>query len=103
MAWFESGLTDSFPRRYAPLTCLGWLDGSFCPHFDSEPKRQPVLKRLIASGTLQPGYAVEDNVALHFVDGRLARAVSSRRGARAFRVGQKGSKYSQSEIRPDPL
>src|SRR5579863_9525439 len=47
LCWFAGGVTDSFPGRYAPLRCLGWLRGSFCPHFDGEPQRQPVYRRLV--------------------------------------------------------
>jgi hypothetical protein len=35
---------------------------------------------------MAPGYGVEDGAALHFVGGELARVVSSRPAARAYRV-----------------
>ena len=40
---------------------------------------------MLADG-MCPGYAAEDGAALHFVGERLARAVSSRPGARAYRM-----------------
>jgi dipeptidase E len=54
LCWFEQGLTDSNPGGYTPLDALGWLKGSFCPHFDSEPRRKPVFRSLIRAGTLVP-------------------------------------------------
>ena len=98
LCWFESGLTDSFGPKYAPLRCLGWLKGSFCPHFDSEPRRRPIYRRLIAGGDLPSGIAVEDHAALHFVDERLAKVVVSRKDARAFRV-----RAVRGEARVEPL
>jgi dipeptidase E len=89
MAWFQAGLTDSFPRRYAALDCLGLLKGSFCPHFDSEAKRKPVFRRLVAARTLPPGYAVDDGVALHFVGERLECVVADRPKALAYHFDRK--------------
>jgi peptidase E len=83
ICWFEQGLTDSNPGGYTPLDALGWLKGSCCPHFDSEPRRQPVFRSLIRLGKLAAGYAVDDGVALHFVNGALTNVVSSRRKASA--------------------
>jgi peptidase E len=78
ICWFEQGLTDSNPGAYTPLNALGWLEGSFCPHFDSEPRRRPVFRTLIRRGKLAAGYAVDDGVALHFIDDALKNVVSSR-------------------------
>lgn len=87
LCWFESGVSDAEGGGMAPLlNGLGFLDGSHCPHYESEPERRPAYQRLVADGTLPAGYAADDCAALHFVDGRLARVVASRPGARSFRV-----------------
>jgi dipeptidase E len=86
ICWFEAGVTDSFGDQLASLSCLGFLPGSHCPHYDSEPQRRPTYRRLVESGELPPGLAAEDGVGLHFVGGELAEAVAGRSGARAFRV-----------------
>jgi len=98
LCWFSSGLTDSFGPRYAPLKCLGWLRGSFCPHFDSEKRRRPMYRRLIRRGELPGGYAVDDGVALEFVDDRLARAVSCRPKAGAFRLRREGARLRETPL-----
>ena len=40
--WFEHYVTDSVPGG-GVRAGLGWLKGTFCPHLDSEPWRQPLL------------------------------------------------------------
>jgi peptidase E len=86
ICWFEAGVTDSFGPELAPLAGgLGFLPGSFCPHYDAEPARRPTYERLIGDG-LPPGYAADDAVGLHFVGGELAEVVTEREGATAYRV-----------------
>jgi peptidase E len=86
ICWFEAGVTDSFGEELAPLRCLGFLPGSNCPHYDSEPERRPTYRRLVDAGELPPGLAAEDGVGLHFVGTELAEAVAGRPDARAFRI-----------------
>ena len=87
MCWFESGLTDSMgPQMSALSNGLGWLSGSFCPHFDSNPPAEAAYRRLIEAGDIPPGFGVDDGAALHFVDGELRRVVVERPGAAARRV-----------------
>lgn len=84
--WFEACVTDSFGPDLAPLDDgLGFLAGSFCPHYDSEAQRQPTYRRLVAGG-FAGGHAADDGVALHFLGTELGSAVSARAGGRAFRV-----------------
>jgi dipeptidase E len=103
LCWFRSGVTDSYPGRYAQLTCLGWLRGSFCPHYDREAKRKPVYRQLVRSGRLPGGFALDDNVGLHFIDEHLCVIVSSRRGAYAHRVQSRGGKLVEAIVKPDLL
>jgi dipeptidase E len=86
ICWFEAGVTDSFGEELAPLHCLGFLSGSNCPHYDSEPQRRPTYRRLVDAGELPPGLAADDGVGLHYVGTELAEAVAGRPDARAFRV-----------------
>jgi dipeptidase E len=96
--WFEQCTTDSVPGELRVLNCLGLLAGSFTPHYDGEALRRPSLRRLLAAGTIQPGFAADDSAALHFVDGQLWRAVRSRPAAQAYRVGLR-----ESEVVEEPL
>jgi dipeptidase E len=68
------------------LPCLGFLKGSNCPHYDGEKERRPAYHQLITSGEMKDGFAADDGVALHFIDGKLVQAVSSLPNAKAYRV-----------------
>jgi len=90
ICWFEAGVTDSFgPRLSALNDGLGFLPGSFCPHFDAEPKRRPTYHRLVAEGLL-PGIAADDRVGVHFAGRHLVEAVTGRPDAQAYRVEHNG-------------
>lgn len=84
--WFEQCTTDSVPGDLTVLSCLGFLEGSFTPHYDVEPKRKPALRAMLSSGAIRPGYAADNETALHFVDGKFERAIRARKEARAYRV-----------------
>jgi len=89
ICWFEAGITDSFTAELGPLRDgLKLLEGSACPHYDSEERRRPVYAREIAAG-LPPGIALDDAVAARYEDERLVEIVSGRQG-RAFRVDARG-------------
>ena len=84
ICWFEQGLTDSFSNELRPLDCLGFLPGSCCPHYDGEPQRRPSYHRLLASGEIAAGVAIEDWTGVHFIGSELHRVIASKRGARAY-------------------
>lgn len=87
LCWFQGGTTDSFgPELQVLAEGLGFLSASFCPHYDAEDARRPLFHEAILDGTLPPGYAVDNKVALHFDGTELVGAVSSQPDGRAFRV-----------------
>jgi peptidase E len=90
ICWFEEGLTDSYGDRLEPLECLGFLKGSNCPHYDSEPDRRPAYQELIASGKMLAGIAADDGVAIHYVDDEISRIISSHSGKHAYEVRFEG-------------
>jgi dipeptidase E len=104
--WFEASTTDSFlVGQAAPLADgLGFLPGSFCPHFDGEPERRPSFHALVAAGTLPAGLACDDFAAVHFVGTELVEAVASKEGAGAYRVtvGDEGAVEEPVPTRPLP-
>lgn len=91
LCWHTGGTTDSFGPELRPWTDgLGLVAGSNCPHYDSEARRRPLYQRLVREGTLDAGYAADDGVALHYVDGVLHEAVADRPGGSAWRVTAAG-------------
>jgi dipeptidase E len=104
ICWFDSGVTDSqAAEELLPMKCLGWLPGSNCPHYDSEPGRRPAYHRLVANGVLPSGYAADDGVGLHFVGRNLVQIVSSRISARAYAVRADGPEVFETEMMPKAL
>src|SRR5262249_45277394 len=55
VCWFEQTLTDSRPERLTPMPCLGWLKGSACAHYRTEPDRKPRFHELLRDGQLKDG------------------------------------------------
>jgi dipeptidase E len=90
ICWFEQGSTDSWPNEYNPLDAMGWLTGSFCPHFTGEKGRRESYLAMVADGRLKDGYGVTDRAALHYVNGRLKAAVGEWEEAAVFRIRRTG-------------
>lgn len=85
--WFEACITDSYPPEMLPLGCIGLLAGSACAHYTARPDRAPTFRGLIADGGLPgPGFAADDDVALHFIGSELHEAVSARAEGGAWRL-----------------
>ncbi len=85
LCWFEGGVTDSFGPLRPLHDGLSLLPGSFCPHYDGEPKRRAAYRVAIAEG-LPAGLAADDGAAAHFIDGCLRSVVVSRPHAVVRRV-----------------
>lgn len=104
LCWFESGVSD-FPGNgvLKPLNCLGFLQGSHCPHYDGEANRRPAYHQMVAEGRLPDGYAADDGVALHFINGTLAKIVSSRPHAKAYRVERQDEGVQETVLEPTYL
>ena len=100
--WFEACTTDSYQLGRADplLDGLGFVEGSFTPHYDSEPARRPAVLEHVASGVLPPGFACDDYAAVHVIDGALREAVRSRPDARAFRVEPRDGGTHEEPLAP---
>ncbi|HEX6367341.1 MAG TPA: peptidase E [Longimicrobium sp.] len=103
LCWFDRGITDSYGPGLNPLeNGLGFLPGSFCPHYDSDPRRPFSYPEYVRT-TGVAGTAVDDGVALHYVDGQLRRIVSSRPAARAWRMTPEAGEVRVEPIQPEYL
>lgn len=105
LCWFDSGTTDSYGVGLAPLVGgLGFIAGSFSPHYDGETERRPVYQRLVGSGALPSGYAADDGAALVFDGPDLVEVVTERAGATAYRVEPVGpDRPGPGPVRETPL
>lgn len=98
ICWFEQGVTDSIAGPLTALDCLGFLPGSNCPHYDSEPLRRPTYRKMVASGKILEGYAADDGAALHYIDGKLKGSVAARPRAKAYLVTRRGSTFVEKAL-----
>jgi len=55
------------------------------------------------SGELAAGYAVDDGVALHFVNGKLENVVSSRPSAGALYLQKRNGRLEEASLSPTRL
>ena len=99
LCWFECGTTDSFNlNELGPLyDGLGFLPGSHCPHYDGEAQRRPLYHKLILEG-FPPGYAVDEDAAVHFVGTQMHRVISSRDNAGAYYVQKIGDGIIETSL-----
>ncbi len=87
LCWHLGGTTDSFGPTLRPVTNgLGFLPYSNGVHYDSEDQRRPLYHSLIADGTLPPGYASDDGVALVYEGTELVEVVADRPDCHGYRV-----------------
>ena len=85
--WFDYFLTDSDGPGFKPLSGIGFLSGSFTPHY-SDAKRADKYRENIKNKTLPSGVAVDDGVAVLFIDGKPTEVYSSRESHNAYFVDQ---------------
>ena len=76
--WFEHYVTDSVPGG-GVRPGLGWVPGTFCPHLDSEPWRQPLLAGVPAA----PAYGVREGGILVLRPGAAPEFVADKPGVAA--------------------
>jgi peptidase E len=103
ICWFAYGSTDSIPGKYTALPCLGYIDAGCSPHYDGEPKRRPRMHEMVAAGEMPAGYAFDDGVAGHFIDGKLMRVVSSRPTAKGYWVERAVEGVNETVLETDYL
>jgi peptidase E len=103
LCWFEEGTTDSRPRELTTVKCLGFLKGSHCPHYDREPARRPLYRKLIASGEMKPGYACDNDAGIHFEDNEVKRVVKTRAEAKVYYVSASGGEAVEKVLEAEMI
>jgi dipeptidase E len=103
LVWFESGVTDSFGPQLEATEYLGFLSGSYSPHWDDEEQRRPRYHELIKNGSLPAGLAADAGVGLHFVNGELRGAVACDEGSNAYRLELRDGEVVEETIAARPL
>ena len=99
ICWFQSGLTDSFPKVLAPVKAMGFLPGSTNPHYNIRPDRQTQYRRFIADGSIDsPGLALDQDVGVLYHGTERAEIVSARQGAGAWLLTRTATGYDETPL-----
>lgn len=85
LCWFEEGVAQSH-KGLDVVKGLGVLKGSHCVHYDRQKKRRKVYSEFLKQKKIKSGFAVEDGVALHFINKKLYKVVSTKKNASAYLV-----------------
>lgn len=104
ICWHAGGTTDSFgPELRAVTDGLGLVPYSNGVHYDSEPRRRPLFRRLIGEGVLPDGYATDDGAGLVYRGTELSAAVTELRGKSAYHVYRSSGSAVEEPIDTHPL
>ena len=95
VCWFDWILSDSVGPGYNPLRGINILSGSCTPH-SSVSERMSQYQADIKNSKLPPGIAIDDGVAVLFVDGSAKKVCTARNGCDAYFI-DKNSKISLNE------
>ena len=103
ICWFHRGVTDSWSGELRVMDCLGFVEGTCCPHYDEEPERKPFVRKSLSSEDLDACFSIEGGCALHFIDEQPVRSVVFEESKNAYLVtmddnGLNEEAYSRKEI-----
>lgn len=98
ICWFTDMYTDYEIMRgksadYVLRKGLGLLEGTMCPHFN---EREKDFCRAMVDNDIKSAYAVENDSALYFVDGKLKSSISS--GGKSYLLENNNGSIIKREI-----
>jgi dipeptidase E len=107
ICWFKYGCSDSFSdspsiskRKPFRVTALGIINGLLCPHYDSEPVRQPALKKIMERTHGIVAIALDEYSAIAIIDDKY-RILTAKPNAKARRTYWSKGKYVVEDIKPN--
>ena len=95
ICWFDWMLSDSKGPGFEPLRGINLISGSCTPH-SSESGRINHFQNDIKNSKLPKGIAIDDGVAVLFIDGKPSEVYSSRKNHDAYFI-DKNKKISLKE------
>ena len=98
ICWFKNMYTDYEIMRgqssdYVMKEGLGILEGTMCPHFN---EREVDFTKAMLDNKIERAYAVENDAAIEFVNGKLNKVISS--GGKAYELVLSQDKVEKREI-----
>lgn len=103
ICWYEDGFKNPKDDLWRRISGLGFLEGSFCPHYDKRGELRKAYRKMISAGELDSGYGVQDGVALHYCGTDLRYVISGTPDGKAFFVKKSGFRVTEKEIKPTYL
>ena len=76
ICWFTNGITDSWNDELKVLSCLNFVNGTCCPHYDEEHERRPSLHKFILNKSINSCHAIDGGCALHLIDGKPFKSIA---------------------------
>lgn len=98
MCWFQYGITDQKQNGFRSIEGLGLLNGTFCPHANKGLGYFEVFEQLLLEDEVPSGYACEDNLGLHFINGKLVEIIRSQDTASGFYIEKKGKQVTVNNL-----
>ena len=95
VCWFDWILSDSKGSSLKPIRGINLISGSCTPH-SSEDERINQFQENIKNNKLPEGIAIDDGVAVLFIDGKATEVYSSRKNHDAYFIN-KSKKISLKE------
>ena len=95
VCWFDWILSDSKGLGLKPLRGINLISGSCTPH-SSDEERINQFQKTIKNNKLPEGIAIDDGVAVLFIDGKPSEVYSSRKNHNAYFI-DKNKKISLKE------
>lgn len=86
-AWFEESHSDSTMPNWCVAKGLGVLNGSVCPHFSGENRKNSYFQ-MIKSREILEGFAFDDGSAGHFINGELKTVISENEKTNGYSVNK---------------
>ncbi len=98
ICWFADMYTDYEIMRgqsseYVLKKGLGVLDGTMCPHYN---EREKDFLEAMKNSSVPFAYAVENDCAIEFVNGKLSKVISA--GGKAYTLTNANGKIEKVEI-----
>ena len=96
ICWFERGLTDSWASELQLMECMNFIPGNCAPHYDEEPERRPVTKKLLLNKSIDFMYGIEGGAALHFINEIPKSTIRFKKNKNSYKVTFEKNKINES-------
>ena len=80
------------------IECLGFIEGTNCPHFNTEADRKPTVETFLKSQKIKSCLASDDGAALHYKNGKLVTSVSFYTKANSYELSLKSDNTIHQKI-----